>query len=49
MITNLRARDLENAIVTLKTKCKDNPNFYKELLQIKQDKLTKLEALEKGA
>ncbi|EAJ2125616.1 DUF1090 domain-containing protein [Campylobacter upsaliensis] len=42
-----KARDLENAITTLKTKCKDNPNFYKELLQIKQDKLTKLEALEK--
>lgn len=42
-----KTRDLENAIVTLKTKCKDNPNFYKEFLQIKQDKLTKLEALEK--
>lgn len=42
-----KTKDLENAITMLKTKCKDNPNFYKELLQIKQDKLTKIEALEK--
>lgn len=41
-----KVRDLENAIATLKTKCKENPNYYKEVLQTKQDKQKQIEALE---
>lgn len=42
-----KAKDLENAISVLKVKCGENPNYYKELLQNKQEKQGQIEALEK--